>query len=307
MTRSPGGWIGFTALVVASAMAATVAAPQEVRAQGTAAKPPATGEAPKSAAPARKGPATPAVTLSPDLVQKLKSNDAGQVKAALDEVRVAGKGAASVAPEVAAILDRGVPAPLAIDVLDTLADLEVDATNASILPYMAHRNVKVRQAATKALVHTKGPAAAKALRHGLSDPDGMVRGVSASGLGTLKAKDAVPDLFIALEHRVAEAAAAIGQLCNAEECEKLMTYLGRQPFDVVSGGLDQILFRPTAEVSEDTKVKVVGRVRELGTPEANKFLRDVQKRWRPQDSARVKQAIEQGVQATGGSSAGGDK
>jgi HEAT repeat protein len=289
-------------------MAASVALPQGAHAQGTGAKPPTTGAAPKAAAPAARKPGgVPAVALSPDVVQKLKSTDPGQVKSALDEVRVAGKGAASVAPEVAAVLDRGVSASLAIDVLDTLADLEVDATNASILPYMQHRNVKVRQAATKALVHTKGSAAAKALRHGLSDPDGMVRGVSASGLGTLKAKDAVPDLFIALEHRVAEAAAALGQLCNAEDCEKLMTYLGRQPFDVISGGLDQILFRPTAEVSEDTKVKVIGRVRELGTPEANKFLRDVQKRWRPTDSPRVKQAIEQGVQATGGSSVGGDK
>jgi HEAT repeat protein len=285
--------VGLKALFAASAIVGTVALAPSLHAQAVA----------RARA---KPPAAPAIALSPDVVQKLKSNDTAQVKGALDEVRMAGKGAASVAPEVAGLLDRGVTAPLAIDVLDTLADLEVDSTNASIVPYLMHRNVKVRQAAAKALVHTKGPAAAKALRKSLSDSDGMVRGVAASGLGTLKAKDAVPELFVALEHRVGEAAAAVGQLCNAEECEKLMTYLGRQPFDVISGGLDQILFRPTSEVSEDTKVKVVGRVRELGTPEANKFLRDVQKRWRPQDSVRVKQAIEQGVQATGGSS-GGDK
>jgi hypothetical protein len=68
----------------------------------------------------------------------------------------------------------------------------------------------------------------------------------------------------------------------------------------MTGGLDQILFRPTAEVDDDAKVKLVGRVRELGTAEGNKFLRDVQARWPKGGSARVKQAIDAGVQATAG-------
>jgi len=120
----------------------------------------------------------------------------------------------------------------------------------------------------------------------------------ATGLGALKAKDTVGDLFVALDHRVNEAAASIGQLCNPEECDALVARMGRLPFDVITSGLDPILFRPASEVSDDAKVKLVGRIRELGTGEANKFLRDVQKRWPAGGSPRIKQSIDQGVLAT---------
>ena len=71
-------------------------------------------------------------------------------------------------------------------------------------------------------------------------------------------------------------------------------------FDVMTGGFDQILFRPTSEISDDTKIKVIGRVRELGTGDANKFLRDVQKRLPKTASARIRQAVEQAISATAG-------
>jgi hypothetical protein len=73
------------------------------------------------------------------------------------------------------------------------------------------------------------------------------------------------------------------------------------PFDVVSSGFDQMLFRPAGEVSDDAKVKLVGRLRELGTAEANRFLRDVVARWPQSGSARVKQSIDQAVSATASS------
>lgn len=267
-------------------------------------KPPSTGAPPLSHPP--KGDLVDAKpTLSPGIAQKLKSNDEAQIKGALDEIRMVGKGAstAPTVPLIAELLDKGLSLGLTIPALETLGDLEVEASSASIAPYVVHRNVKVRQAATKALVRTRGAVAVKALRHALSDGDAMVRGVAASGLGSLKSHDAVPDLFIALDHRVAEAAAAIGQLCNPQECDAFSGRLGRQPFDVMTGGFDQILFRPTADVNDDGKVKVIGRVRELGTQEANKFLRDVQTRWPKTGSPRVKQSIDQGVQATGGGGA----
>jgi hypothetical protein len=128
----------------------------------------------------------------------------------------------------------------------------------------------------------------------------MVRGVAATGLGTLKAKDAVPDLFVALDHNVAEASASIGSLCEPAQCDQLMGKLGRVPFDVVTSGLDQVLFRPSAEVNDDAKVKVIGRLREVGTQESNKFLREVQKRWPEGWSKRVRQSIDQAVLATAG-------
>src|SRR5262249_50593208 len=148
---------------------------------------------------------------------------------------------------------------------ETLGDLESPDGSPVLSHYTTHRTVAIRRAAVKALARTKGPSASGALRHALSDPDDRVRATAASGLGALKSKDAVPDLFIALDHKVNEAAASIGQLCNPEQCEQLAGKLGKLPFDVVASGLDQVLFRPPAEVSDDAKIKVLGHVREMGT------------------------------------------
>ncbi len=243
--------------------------------------------------------APPAIDVKP-IVAKLKSGDEGQIKDALDEARLAGPGGAAAAPVVAEILTRGMSLPLTQSAIETLGDLESETGSAALAQYTVHRNAKVRRAAVKSLTRTKGAAAATAMKHALSDGDAVVRGTAASGLGALKAKDAVPELFVALDHRVNEAAVSIGQLCNAEQCEQLAAKLGKVPFDVVTGGLEQVLFRPAADVSDDAKVKIVGRVREQGTLEGNKFLKDVQKRWPAGSSPRVRQAIDQAVMATAG-------
>jgi HEAT repeat protein len=243
----------------------------------------------------------PQVKVSANAAADLKSSDPAKIRTALDEVRLAGKagGGAFVAP-IVDLLHRGVSAQLAEAAIDTLGDLESESASATVAEYTQDRNLKVRQAATKALVKTRGPAAIRALQHALSDQDPMVRGVAANGLGQLKAKAAVPDLFIALDHRVNEASGSIGMLCAAPECEQLATRVGKIPFDVVSSGIEQALFRP--DVSDDTKIKLIGRIRELGTQEANKFLKETLKKWPATGSARVKQSIDQAVQATGGGS-----
>ena len=208
----------------------------------------------------------------------------------------------AAAPIVAEILQRGLTLSLSEAALDTLGDVESEAAAPVLAMYAAHRNLTLRRAAVKALIHTRGAAAEKALRRALADADPMVRGVAATGLGTMRAHDAVGDLFSALDHTVVEAAASIGQLCTPEQCDQLAGKLGRLPFDVVTSGLDQILFRPQTEVTDDAKIKLVGRVRELGTNEAHKFLTDVQSRWPKVGSPRVKQSIDQGVLATAGGS-----
>jgi hypothetical protein len=243
--------------------------------------------------------AAPPIDVKP-IVAKLKSGDEGQIKDALDEARLAGPPGAAAAPVVAEILTRGLSLPLTQSAIETLGDLESETGSAALSQYAVHRNAKVRRAAVKSLTRTKGAAAGTALKRALSDGDPVVRGTAASGLGALKAKEAVPELFVALDHRVNEAAVSIGRLCNPEQCEQLAGKLGKVPFDVITGGLDQVLFRPTAEVSDDAKVKVIGRIREQGTIEGNKFLRDVQKRWPAGSSPRVRQAIDQAVMATAG-------
>lgn len=261
--------------------------------------------APTGALAARPKPATPAVPgavpLPADALKRLRSGDPDQIKSALDDVRTSARAGAPAAPVVAELLARGLPPVLTQAAIDTLGDTEAEAGSEALAVYAHHRNVALRRAAVQALARTKGAPAVRALRAALSDPDPGVRGLAATGLGNMKAKETVSDLFVALEHKVNEAAASIGQLCAGSECERLAGKLGGVPFDVVTSGLDQVLFRPATDVSDDVKVKIVGRVRELGTGEANRFLRAVQDKWPKAWSARVKQSIDQAVLATSGS------
>jgi HEAT repeat protein len=262
-------------------LASLAIAPTEASAQGK--KPQATAAIPR------------------ETLKRLKSGDNAQVKAALDDVRMAAKDGASAVPAVAELLKQGLPRALTIAAIETLGDTENEGASEALGWYAHHRDMAIRRAAVTALSRTHAGAAAKTLRAALSDPDPGVRGLAATGLGSLKAKDAVPDLFNALGHKVDEAAASIGQLCAGAECDQLAGKLGSVPFDVVTSGLEEVLFRGAPDVNDDLKVKIVARVRELGTAEANHFLRDVQGKWPKTGSQRVKQAIDQAVLATASS------
>jgi HEAT repeat protein len=244
-----------------------------------------------------------AVPLPSDAIKRLKSGDPSQIKSALDDVRVSGKAGAAAVPAIVELVERGQPPAITQAAIDTLADTESEAASVALAWYARHRNVGLRRAAVVALAHTRGAVAIKALRVALSDPDPGVRGVSATGLGTLKAKEAIGDLFVALDHKVAESSASIGKLCAGNECDKLAAKLGggSLPFEVVTSGLDQALLRGPPDVSDDIKIKIIARVRELGTAEANRFLRDVLGKWPKSGSPRVRQAIDQAVLATSGS------
>jgi HEAT repeat protein len=246
-----------------------------------------------------------AVPLPPDAIKRLKSGDPGQIKSALDDVRISAKAGAQAVPAIVDILKQGLPSQVTQAALETLGEVGSDA-GAEVLGWYAHqRNVDLRRAAIGSLGKVRGPVAVKALRAALSDPDETVRGVSATALGEMKAKEAVTDLFVALDHKVEEAAASIGQLCDPSDCERLAAKLGHVPFDVMTGGIDQVLLRGTKDVDDETKIKIVGLVRELGTAEANQFLKDVQTKWPAKTSPRVKQAIDQAVIATSGSPGSG--
>jgi hypothetical protein len=265
----------------------------------------ATTALPAGAAPPKKGAKAPKPPPfdSKGAAEKLMSTDPQTILAGLKIVRMGGKEAAPVAPLVERLLARGLPNDLAKVAVEAAGDLQMASMSGAIRPYIRHRDPEIRRAAVNAILKTKGPDATKALREALADSDGRVRGTAASGLGSLGARDAIPDLYAALERKVHEAAAAIGQLCTPDECEKFAERTGKIPFDVMTSGYDQILFRTGGDVTDDQKIRLVGRIRELGTGEANRYLKDVASRWT--GTAKVKASIEQAVSATQGAPGSG--
>ncbi|MEZ4370665.1 MAG: HEAT repeat domain-containing protein [Polyangiaceae bacterium] len=231
--------------------------------------------------------------------KQLLSGNGEEIAKALETIKQAGAAAKPIVPTLNSVLKKGSTAPLLVALIETASKLEDPTSSAAIAPYVRHRDKSVRQAAAKALLHTKGPDAVKALRRGLRSRDPVVRGTAAGGLGTLGAKEALPDLFAAFDHRVGEAAVSIGQLCEADGCKDFLKRVGKVPFDIMTSGLDQMLFRPPASLNDDAKIGIIGKLRELGTPEAGKYLADVAERWPKDWSKRVKAALDAAVKAVG--------
>lgn len=232
--------------------------------------------------------------LAQAVVAKLASNDAGDVLEGLIAAQAGGAVGAPLAPAIEGLLTRGTTLPLARAAIEALGAIGAASSSAALRPYVRHRVPELRRAAARALGSTRGPEALAAFREGLRSPDGQVRGFSATGLGNLWAVDALPDLFLALDHNVTEAASSIGLLCTVETCEKFLARLGSIPLDVMTSGIDPIFFRPKP-FPDEKLVDVIGRLRELGSPEAGKYLADVLGRWPAAGSKRVKQALESAV------------
>jgi HEAT repeat protein len=247
-----------------------------------------------------KGPSAMSSQRAHAIEAQLSSSEPATLQQGIAELRTAGTEASALAPAAEKLLAKGLPDALSRSLIEALAKVGQPSSSSVIAPYLHHRNPELRRAAAAALAKTKGADASSALVRGLSDSDPMVRGSCASGLGALGAKDKLPELFIALDHKISEAAASIGMLCDAERCEKFVGKMGQIGFDVMTSGFEQILFRNPAEMSDDQKIKIIGNIRELGTSEANAFLKDVQGRWPATWSKKVKLTIDQAVSATEG-------
>lgn len=261
------------------------------------------GDVQSAQAQPKKGAAKPQKPLDLAKIQKdLESGDEARVLGALTEIEKAEDAGKPAVPHLEKLLQRGTSARACIKALEVTGNLKQASSSAVIAPYVGHRAQDVRRAATRALIKTRGPVAVAALRKALRSPDAQVRGLAATGLGAMGAKEALPDLFRALDLNVAESAPSIGQLCAPPDCKKFSAKLGKLPFDVMTSGFDQILFRPPTEMADEHKIEIVGRLRELGTKDAGKYLADVAERWPDNWSKKVKQAIDSAVKATGGGS-----
>jgi HEAT repeat protein len=235
-------------------------------------------------------PAAMDVNAAKVVIQKLASSEASQVLDGLAAAKAAGPAGEPVATAIETVLRRGATATITKASIETLGAIGAKSSSAAIRPYLHHRSPDIRRSAARALASTKGPESLAAYKEGLRSPDAQVRGYAAAGLGSLGKVEALPDLFLALDRNVREAAAAIGALCSGGACDQLIERLGKVPFDVMTSGIDPILFR-IPPLSDEVLIRIIGQLREVGTPEAGRYLASVLDRWPAAGSARVRKEL----------------
>lgn len=242
-----------------------------------------------SAAPADK--AKPGAGLDvAGAKQALESGDEARALAALDEIELSADRRA--APLVEALLGRGASSKLLLRAIGVAGALGQASSSSALAPYVKHRSPEVRRAAARSLARTKGPLAVQALRDALRGSDAALRGTAAEGLGSLGAKEAVPDLFVVLPREVPEAAAAIGTLCVADECQKFLGLLGKLPFDVMQSGFMPLLLRTGTEVPDKVKLQLIEQLRRLATKQANDLLSQAFASFPANGNPKIKSAID---------------
>lgn len=265
-----------------------------------AAAPPAAKAAATPPAKAAAKPAKPIPSGKLDMKETkaaLESSEAARIEGALVNIRMAGKDAGGRAATALVVerLKNGLPRELLKKGLETLAELEDPAAIEGCDLYMAHRDPEIRLVALTCLGATKSPDANKSIRAALGDTDARVHSTAATLLGEAKALEAVPDLIVALDKGVNEAAVSIGMLCapGQGECQQLLNRMKSKPLDVIFSGLQQVLARK--DVPDDFKKKVITQVRELASAKAREFLEGVRKAWPPNGSKPVAEALDKAI------------
>jgi HEAT repeat protein len=253
---------------------------------------PKAGTAKAEKAKAEKAPPKPKLDV-PALQKALESGDEAKTLEALDTVAKNGDPAGAALVE--ALLGRGASVTVLSRAIETLGILGQPSSGAALAPYAQHRTPELRRAALRALVATKAPNAGEVLRHALHGSDASQRAIAARGLGELKVRAAVPELFTVLPKDVAEAAQSLGVLCVADECEKLVGFLGRLRFEVMESAIVPLLLRPQADVSDDLKLRLIERLRRMATQPANQLLQTALAKFPADGSPKVKQGIERAL------------
>ncbi len=220
----------------------------------------------------------------------LESGDEARALSALDEIELSADRRA--APLIDALLNRGASVPLLLRAMGVAGVLAQESSSSALAPYVKHRAPEVRRAAAQALAHTKGSVAVQALQSALRGSDPALRGTAADGLGTLGAKEAVPDLLSVLTKQVPEAAGAIGRLCRDAECKRFLNMLGNLPFDVMESGILPLLLRTGADVPESVKLQLIERLRRMATEKSSALLSTALATYPQNGSSQIRTAID---------------
>jgi HEAT repeat protein len=251
------------------------AAPLRVLAQDKPVAPAAKAAKPSKAskAAAKKRPKLDAKTEA-QLATAQKQLQAGEreaVEAGIQSLGLLGVEAA-VAPLVARI-EQGLPNDLLETAVVTLMALGQPSAGPALFDLARYRRAEIRLRAVEAIAAVRPSGGEAALREALSDGDAAVRSAAAVGLGEVGTSASIDTLFLALDHGIMEAAAAIGKLVPARDVKRLFAYLGKVPFRSMAPAFAEAIKR--SDVSESDKLAVIARLEEVGTGEVKAFFGDV--------------------------------
>lgn len=211
-----------------------------------------------------------------------------------DELRMAIESCAQASKEVTPLLVERIRAGLPGDLLGAAVDALIAGGNSSgaselLAELTSHRRPQIRARALLGMVTLRTSNAQGSLVKALSDADADVRSTAAQGLSLLGARDSWPELFLAFEHNVEGAAAAIGELAEPSTIPRVTDYIGRTSFVELTPMLDRLFAR--RDLPEDAKLSLLDAIVKHGSSEARAYLEGLLPKLASETSARVRKNI----------------
>jgi HEAT repeat protein len=215
-----------------------------------------------------------------------------------DEVRMAIEssallGTADAVPLLSERIRAGLPADLLLAALDALSVLNRPESSELLVTLSRHRRPAVRLRSVQALSGLRAKSAEPALVVALGDASSEVREAAAEGLGQLGAVQNLDPLFLAFDRGVVSAGRAIAKLVTDAQVPRVMEALGRVPFSSLTPVFDTLLAR--RDISESTKLSVLGALAELGTAEARAYFENLKQKLPADASPRIRKTVDDAV------------
>jgi hypothetical protein len=194
-------------------------------------------------------------------------------------------GAPTATRTITAILDQGPSPRVAAAGLDALAALARPDASGTVARYLRHRRASLRRHAVLAARAIHTPELIHGLLTLLGDPDESVRGDVADALSEIGNRSTTEALLVAFERDLNDAsgpeggrmthpcALAVGRFGAPDEVERLLGFLGRAPFDVLTAAM--LLAVRRNDLPSTLKVQIVNAFGRMATHDARVFLETV--------------------------------
>jgi HEAT repeat protein len=245
----------------------------------------------RAGAAPKKSAAAPAGLSLEELSVMLSSQDADELRMAIESAPALGK--AGVAPLLVERVRDGLPSDLLKAALEALVSVGDPRAAELFVSMTHHRRAQVRANAVLALSILHTPGAEAEVIKALSDVNPEVRKAAAEALSQIGTKIALPNLFRALEHDVEGSAAAIGKLAEASTIPRVTAYFGRTSFLNLAPILDALLMR--RGLAENIRVDLAEAIIKHGTTEARAYLEGLSPRLPADTPPRLRKTVSEAL------------